>query len=790
MPTVRRLRKDSHFYLIPIVLGLLGILFASQLEDPVLKTFIILLCLVAPLVAGGNVLARFQTEGLQRLFLLFGMAMLVIGAGVSLAGYTESLIEAEAVSEEVGRISQQLGLASLLLGLLVVLFSAIRSQALVDELSDRFYHIADHMAEGFVITANDGTIVLVNRSLMEMTGLTEQKLVGRKIGAVTEEFGSQALNVHIKAQRQGFASEYQFTWLRDGEERTFWVHSTPIYDNRNRQIGTLSTIRDVTEQARMSRRLEDYAERLQQLVEERTSELRASEQRLLGLLLHMQEGFVTVDNRYRIQFANRRLQEMLNINYKEMLDREIFDLLDSDGRRKLLMTLTQLQSDGVDQLDQEYRFIREDGAGVPVKVAVSPVEPAGNGKQSYSLVITDVTELKEMQIQLEERAKQLEEMNEELRALDRAKDIFLSNVSHELRTPLSTLQGYIEMLESGSLGKVEGPQAGAYSVMARNAYRLSRLINEMIEFSRMEIRGVRLEKTLFHPEALVQECASSARPDALKKDISITPYADQDVPYIWGDPDKLTQVVGILLSNAIKFSHDKGMIQVGVKRINETDVHISVTDTGIGIDPKYHDRVFGKFYQVDNSLSRNYQGTGIGLSIAKSIVEAHGGAVRIESALGKGSTLTIELPEACFTLPPDALQDFAFEQLTVYVLNERKSFNKAVAEVLESRGVTTQTFVKGHELLRCVSELAPDVVVVDEVLSDIGGVEVLERLKTGLATSDIPVILCRSGSGETDLHNIVLLEGVFVLAKPFTAEALVAKIDEAVQARVPGPPLN
>ena len=790
MATVRRLRKDSHFYLIPIVLGLLGVLFASQLDDPVLKTVIILLCLVVPLVAGGNVLARFQTEGFQRLILLFGMAMLVIGAGVSLAGYTESLVEADAVSDEVGQISRQLGLASLLLGLLVVLFSAIRSHALVDELSDRFYHIADHMAEGFVITANDGTIVLVNRSLMEMTGLTEDQLVGRKIGAVTEEFNSQTLNVHVKSQRQGFASEYQFSWLKNGDERTFWVHSTPIYDNRSRQIGTLSTIRDITDQARMSRRLEEYAERLQHLVEERTTELRDSEQRLRGLLLHMQEGFVTVDHRYRIQFANRRLQDMLNINYKDLLDREIFDLLDSEGRRKLLTTLTQLRDDGVEHMDQEYRFLRDDGTDVAVKVAISPVEPSNNGKQSYSLVITDVTELKEMQVQLEERATQLEEMNEELRALDRAKDIFLSNVSHELRTPLSTLQGYIEMLESGSLGAVEGPQAGAYAVMARNAYRLSRLINEMIEFSRMEIRGVRLEKTLLHPETLVQECASSARPDALKKDITITPYAANDIPYMWGDPDKLTQVIGILLSNAIKFSHDNDMIQVGVKRVNENDVHISVTDTGIGIDPKYHERVFAKFYQVDNSLSRNYQGTGIGLSIAKSIVEAHGGAVRIGSAPGKGSTFTIELPDACFTCAPGAFSGAGLDQLTVYVLNERTSFNKAVAELLDSRGVTVQTFVKGHELLRCVSELAPDVVIVDEVLSDIGGLEVVERLKTGLATSDIPVILCRNGSGETDLHNIVLLEGVYVLAKPFRAEMLLTKIDEAVRAPVPGTPLS
>jgi DNA-binding response OmpR family regulator len=312
--------------------------------------------------------------------------------------------------------------------------------------------------------------------------------------------------------------------------------------------------------------------------------------------------------------------------------------------------------------------------------------------------------------------------------------------------------------------------------MERNLRRLVSLINEMIEFSRMEIRGVQLKKTLFNAGKLVRECVASVQPQGLAKDVSVSIFVPDDFPPVWGDREKIGQVLGILLSNAVKFSHAGGMIQVRVSEDPNHTLSISVSDTGIGIDPALHARVFEKFFQVDGSMTRRYEGTGIGLSIAHSVVEAHGGEIVLESELNKGSTFTTLLPGAVFDSTVSARSAEGCRHLRVLAVVEGEAFRKAVSAVLTQSGCTVVEAANGYECARLAEEMRPDAIVFDEILADAAGVNAVSQIRQHPETSAIPII----GLSGEDVSKVQgmggLLHGVHFVFKPFSAEDLMTHI--------------
>lgn len=779
---VKRLSRERPYYLIPIMMGMAGVLFSSQLEDPVLRAIVVLLCLAIPLFIGGNLLARIYSDGLQRWLLIAGMATLTVGAVVTVSGLSESLVNSEFVPPQVGELSRWIGMGSLLLGLLVVLYTLMRSEELIDELGDRFRHVADHMGEGFLLIDAQGKVVLVNRALKEMTGIEGSDVVGHRLQALAHEHNVEPVADHSERRRRGLASEYDVVWMHEGDETRFHVTESPLFDRRKRRVGTLLTLHDITEEYRLRVRLEGYTHGLQQLVESRTEKLRQSERRYRELLMTMNEGFVTVNRDLRVRFTNDRIRDILQISPELFEDRMLTDFIHPKDRARLRNAIQNADRGSVKEPGQEYLFIREDGGATPVKVSIALLEEAPeSGRGQYSLVITDVQELKAMQRELERRARELELANEELRELDRAKDVFLSNVSHELRTPLGTIDGYIDMMESESLGPVAPPQKSALEIMSRNVTRLTSMINEMIESSRMQIRGIRLVRELFQPAALLQDTVASAHPQALNKGVSISAHASDELTSQWGDRDKLGQVLGILLSNAVKFTPEGGSITLTATQ-EKKNLVFTVRDTGIGIAPEYHERIFRKFFQVDSSMTRKYQGTGIGLSIAQAIVDTHGGRIELESAPGKGSTFRVVLPDAAFEAPP--INDRRLEGQRVLLLDPCVESLEALSAGLEGAGATVIPVTSAYECLRQAAEGAPDIVIVDEALTDLAIVELLQRLEAAAAPEAPSRLTLWDRRSEHEGEEESTVEKLSrVLTKPFTAERLVAAVAEELDAR-------
>jgi len=758
-------KQDLSLCLVFLLIGMGGVLFSTRWEDPILHRITLLLSVALPAFGVGNFLARLQVTGLQKLFLIAGVLMLIVGGMTTIADFPGTFDSAE-VPPYLRILSRGSGALGLLAGLIAILFAVVRGEEELTEIGDRFRYLMEHMSEGFMLSAPDGSIILANGRFLEMTGLTTNEVVGRHAEEMLQDLKQDSLLEHIQKNERRRVSEFVINHRVRGQERHFAVSGTPIFDRRGRHAGTVSIFRDVTEQAELSKSLEKYAAGLQRLVEGQTRQLRESAERLRGLLIHMNEGFLTLDSAYRVRFSNERICEMLGLEPGELVGRDIFEFVDAAGRAKLLNLLEVAESKQPRRLQQETSLISSARGGLPVVLGVSRVEDSREGGARYSLVVTDVSKQKEMQTQLEIRAIQLESTNEELRILDRTKDSFLTNVTHELRTPLSTIRGYVEMLDSECIGALENEQKNALEVISRNLERLGTLIEEMIEFSRMQIRGFRLRLSLFNLPELAEECVRSIRPAAQQHGLSLVFSPPEGLPQVWGDRARLAQVLTNLLSNAVKFTGSGGKIQLNLSRAPGGTALLSVVDTGIGIAPEFQKRVFDKFFQVDNSLERRYEGAGIGLSIAKSIAEAHGGTIELFSAPGEGSRFTLVLPEVFFDDGYTPGEEARFYEKRIAWVSDDSDLREKLAVLLEAWGARVDRISGGHEAIRACRENPPDLVISDENTAGLAGPAFVALLHNALGEQAGPVILLK-GRNTPEEEYIVLSGMVETLEKPF-----------------------
>ncbi len=219
---------------------------------------------------------------------------------------------------------------------------------------------------------------------------------------------------------------------------------------------------------------------------------------------------------------------------------------------------------------------------------------------------------------------------------------FVSNISHELRTPLTCIKGYVETLMDGASADPEMSKK-FLGIIYEETERLNRLIRDLLDLSMMESKKTRMNQHLIDLGQLVQEAGDFLEDYAEKKQISLSFNLRKDLPEVNGDEDRLEQVLINLMDNAIKYTPPGGKIQVSCEQ-DDGFLKVSVRDTGPGIPEEERERVFERFYRVETDRSTRTGGRGLGLSIAKHIIEAHGGAIWVESILGKGSTF-------CFTIP-------------------------------------------------------------------------------------------------------------------------------------------
>jgi len=251
-------------------------------------------------------------------------------------------------------------------------------------------------------------------------------------------------------------------------------------------------------------------------------------------------------------------------------------------------------------------------------------------------------------VEVRQTAKRLEQLNADLDAAMKSKDLFLSNISHELRTPLNSIIGFTDLLLTEELGSsLSEQQRDFLETVARNGRHLLELINELLDLQRIAAGRMELKPEAVDLAALLTETTGSVQAQVQKHRHAMVVSPTSPGLRVQADRGRVRQVLLNLLSNAIKFTPDGGRITVAAGPVNGgSEVRIAVTDTGIGIAADDQPKLFQEFSQLDASASRKYEGTGLGLALSRRLIELHGGAIGVESEMGKGSTFWFTLPQA------------------------------------------------------------------------------------------------------------------------------------------------
>ena len=345
-------------------------------------------------------------------------------------------------------------------------------------------------------------------------------------------------------------------------------------------------------------------------------------------------------------YVSPQVETILGYSLAEWHSEKSFfvDHLHPDDRERV-RELQRAARESGDPLEIEYRFLTRDGRYVWLRDRYTIVRDE-EGKPWYSQGFAiDVTARKEAQRDREALLSQAQVQNDRLRELDRVKDEFIALISHELRTPLTSIRGYLELLlDDADAAGMRIEQRGWLQVIERNTERLVALVEDLLLAAQANAGGLVVTKTDVDVAAIVRQCALACAPAARARDIDLTWNAGPDLR-VSGDPVRLGQVVDNLVSNALKFTPGGGRVDLRASREGE-HVRIEVADTGMGIPADARQSLFSRFFRTQRATSEAIAGAGLGLSIAKAIVDAHNGRITYTSVDGKGTTFVVELPAA------------------------------------------------------------------------------------------------------------------------------------------------
>ena len=376
------------------------------------------------------------------------------------------------------------------------------------------------------------------------------------------------------------------------------------------------------------------------------------------------------------------------------------------------------------------------------------------------------------------------------------KDEFLATLSHELRTPLNAMLGWSQLL-------LQGHRDGAMlrrglETIERNARAQSQLIEDMLDMSRLLAGKVRIDAAPIQPQDFVSAALETARPAALARSIALNASIDHGARPVRGDLARMQQVMSNLLSNAIKFTEPGGVVTVTLRMDGEGDeraVAIDVADTGAGIAPEFLPYVFDRFRQADSSSARRHGGLGLGLAIARQLVELQGGAISVASrGEGQGATFTLHLPLAAPGAAPAArLEPLAglpltppeLAGMTVLVIDDELDSLELVQQVLAASDATILTATGAREALRLVEARRPDLVISDIGMPLVDGFEMIRRIRSlpDREIAGVPAIALTAFSRREDQQRA--LEAGFddYLAKPVAPATLLQTVAAIVARR-------
>lgn len=380
-------------------------------------------------------------------------------------------------------------------------------------------------------------------------------------------------------------------------------------------------------------------------------------------------------------------------------------------------------------------------------------------------------ELYQQNIALEVQRKKVVEAN-------RLKSEFLSNMSHELRTPLNSVMALSSVLLMQTKDKLSEEEAEYLEIIERNGRQLLLLINDILDLSKIEAGRMDLSVKSFSLRSLIESVVEGHEIIAAGKNIELKQDFADDLPGIESDENKVSQILQNLVGNAVKFT---GSGSVSVSAVQDADnIVVEVTDTGIGITPEDQEHIFEEFRQVDGSASRRYEGTGLGLTIARKTARLLGGDITVTSTPGEGSAFSLILPVKYMSevlQPALKIPERIFKsrpgQKTILVVDDEEDVVDMISVNLREEGYSVLTAASGIQALELAKKNHPFAITLDVIMPEMDGWEVLQGLKSDPETVDIPVIIVSvSDNKETGFA----LGAVNFISKPVNKGTLIAEI--------------
>ena len=523
-----------------------------------------------------------------------------------------------------------------------VFFSAIirditdrkEEQRALQESEERFRQLAENIEEVFWMSSpNKEEMFYISPAYEKIWGRTCKSLYENPKSWIDSIHPEDQERISLSARQNQVSGDYEEQYRiirRDCSIRWIWDRAFPVQDEKGEVYRIVGVAMDVTEYKnsqeaykKANRKMNELTLTLEERVKTRTLELEktigllASEKKKSERIIQeIGDGVMVVDIQGKVILINPAAQKLLTEGSQTKHLNMGTDIHHFPKIQKIFKDASESVVKEIELKDPDYPDPRV------FKTIVTPLKDERKNLLGKVMVFHDITVIKEM---------------------DRFKSDFISHVSHDLRTPLTTITGAIENLSDQIVGRLNKKQEEYLSLMSKNATRLGRLIDDLLDTSQIESGKLRLNISQFSLHHLIDQVVKNMKPIAENKQIHVVLGEFQGENGLVGDWGKIEQVLTNLLDNAIKYSPVKKEVVVTLIR-KENYLQTSIRDNGFGIPPGELERVFERFYQTEKNASFSEKGTGLGLYIAKNIVELHGGKIWVESEMGKGSEFFFELP--------------------------------------------------------------------------------------------------------------------------------------------------
>ena len=590
----------------------------------------------------------------------------------------------------------------------------------------------------------------------------------------------------FKASR-GIEDIYELTYIRkDGSRFPAVVSVTALRDAEDAIIGYLligtdNTARKQVEEERMKldQRLRDQHFYTRSLIESNI------------------DALITTDPRGIITDVNKQTEALTGCTRDELIGAPFKHCFTDPGRAEA--GINRVLSEGT-VTNYELTARARNGTLTVVSYNATTFHDRDRRLQGVVAAARDVTELKRFEHTLQAK-------NAELESASRMKSEFLANMSHELRTPLNAIMGFSEVLKDGLVGTMTDQQRGLITKIFGSGQHLLALINDILDLSKVEAGKMTLDLEPVQVSSLFANSLSIIREKATTRHIRLAMEASDELGTIHADARKVKQIAYNLLSNAVKFTDEGGQVTLRASRVTRADVgrpnhsawtgrtfpladsafadflRISVTDTGIGVSPEGLEELFAPFSQIDSTLARKYEGTGLGLAMVKLLAELHGGTVAVESAPGEGSCFTVWLPLRAVgdAIPvpatPSAVPAIAAVAgaRTALVVEDDFKSAELIRLQLEAEGFAVLHAASAEAALALALQQPVALITLDIMLPNMDGWEFLTRIKQVPALMRIPVVII---SIVADRNKGFALDASAIMQKPMSRQELSDSLGE------------